>query len=107
MLWCFLFAALAAAGLLSVLWALFGWLLPGGQNGITVVICGPGADGYGVWLRWRWLRWMGLAGGRMLLVGGGLSEQERERLGRKHFDIEFCTPEELPSRLELERDQLG
>lgn len=98
---------LAAFGLLSGLWALFGWLLPGSRGSALLFLCRPGKDVSWVLARYRWLRDLGLIRGPLLIIGSSLSPQEQERIRQRHRDVEFWNPEELSSRLEQEWKQLG
>lgn len=91
----FLLAVLAAFGVLSVLWALFGWLLPVCREGWLLY---PGRTGKlpFVYL-YLWLRGMGLVKCPLILADFGLGEKERERLREK--GIEIYSLKELPERL--------
>ena len=85
---------LAAFGLLSVLWAVLGWLLPGGRG--CAVVCVDAPD-EGILSRYCWLRDLGLLRCPLLI----LSEQEGEY---RHIQgLETVSPEELISRLKEER----
>lgn len=95
---------LAAFGALSVLWGLFGLLLPGQRGTVTVHLC-RGREEAAV-RRCRWLRDMGLLHSRLILVDSGLSEEERSALCGRCCDVEFCTMAELTARLEQERERL-
>ena len=94
-----------AMGILSVLWAGLGWLLPGGTGGVTVLCCGPGLKEEAFVRRWRWLRGLGLVQSTLLVVDRGLAPQERAWLSECGL-VEFCSLEDLPARLELERNQV-
>lgn len=86
---------LAAFGLLSSLWAVLGWLLPGGRGMAMVCL---GAPDEGMVSRYRWLRGLGLLRCPLLVTEGGTW---------RHIDgMEICGPEELLHRLELERKQI-
>lgn len=87
-----LFGALAAFGLLSVLWATLGWLLPSGKG--CVVVC-YGVPDPGIVSRWKWLQSLGLLRCPLIAV-------TEEAAG----DIEICAGEELIARLEMERNRL-
>lgn len=89
-----LLGALAAFGLLSLAWAAFGWLLPGGRGAVLVCWGDPGED---VLWRMKWLRGLGLVSWPLLIVTEGPEENQREN------GTEYCRPEELLSRLEQER----
>ena len=99
-------AVLAAFGVLSVMWALFGFLLPGQRGTAMVCLCrGDGAE-ESVLRHYGWLRDLGLVRCPLLLVDCGITEEERTRLLRLKQGVEICTMEELPSRLEQERKKL-
>ena len=99
-----MFGILAAFGALAVLWALFGFLLPGQKGTVTVHLC-SGCEEAAV-RRYRWMRGLGLLRGRLILVDSGLSDAERERLRCHGQDVEFCTLAELTAGLEQERKEL-
>jgi hypothetical protein len=87
-----LLGLLAAFGAFSALWALFGWLLPDGRQGMLISMGDPERS---VVRRYLWLRSVGLLSCPLILVepecrdAGYLSGQ----------GIEICTPEELAFRL--------
>lgn len=99
--------ALAAFGLVCVLWACLGWLLPGSTG--TALVCAAESGGVeeAVIRRYRWLLDLGFLKTPLLLVRHGITPEEEEKLLRRYPGIEFCEPEELSSRLELEREKLG
>ncbi|MGN0978348.1 MAG: hypothetical protein ACI4PH_09870 [Faecousia sp.] len=88
-------AVLAAFGVLSLLWALFGWLLPVCREGW--ILC-PGKPGElsNVYV-YLWLRSMGIVKCPLILADLGLSEKERAWLTEK--GIEICSLAELSERL--------
>lgn len=96
---------LAAFGVLSALWVLFGSMLSGLRGSVTVHFC-RGSDEEAVVRRYRWLRDMGVAGGCLLLVDSELSEVERTALCERDGSVVFCTWAELPARLEQERERI-
>lgn len=98
---------LAAFGLACALWAALGWLLPGSTGGVLVCTARHGGTEEAVIRRYRWLRDLGFFRGPLLLVRQGISPREEQALLRRYAGIEFCEPEELASRLELEREKLG
>ena len=86
---------LAAFGLLSLMWALFGWLLPVCREGW--VLC-PGETGKLSFVYvYLWLRGMGLVKCPLILADMGLDDAEKARLTDK--GIEICSLAELPARL--------
>ena len=95
---------LAAFGALCVLWVLFGFLLPVQHGMVTVCLCrGQGQEEHLI-RRHRWLRDMGLTHSPLILIDGGLSEEERGRMARQGITI--CDLAELSARLEQEREKL-
>lgn len=101
-----LIGGLAAFGVLCAAWCLLGWRLTGSGGTLVVVLCGSGKEET-VIQRHAWLRGLGLVRGRLVLVGSMLPDRERQCLQRKYRDVEFCSLEELPARLEVERVRLG
>lgn len=99
--------ALAAFGLLCALWALVGWLLSGSVGGTIVCLCRAGGGEEAFLRRSLWLKSLGLLEGTILLVDDGLSPRERELLERLTPDAQLCDPEDLLSRLEVERKRIG
>lgn len=97
---------LAACGVLSILWAAFGFLLPGQRGVVMVCLDGRGKE-EAVIRRYSWLRGLGLVRGPLVIIDRGISEQERERLLRMEQDVVICTLENLISSLEQERERLG
>ena len=97
------FGVLAAFGALCVLWGLLGWLLPGERGGAVVCRCGAGLKEEFFLRRCLWLRHLGMLKAPLLVVDDGLTCQERAWLERCR-GVEFCSLEELPARLELERN---
>ena len=84
--------ALAAFGLLSLLWATFGWLLPGGK-GCAVVCCGMPDEG--ILTRFKWLKSLGLLNCPLIIIAEDAQSVPPE--------TEICSREELLLRLEWER----
>ena len=80
--------ALAAFGLLSMLWCLFGWLLPSGKKGVLICIGDP------VFLhRFLWLRSLGLLRCPLRIPEGDFSQKQREQLLER--GVEICSREQL------------
>ncbi len=94
MLWYFVLGTFAAFGALCVLWALLGWLLPGGKGSALVCFGLPDEE---ILTRIKWLRSMGLLNIPLLVVA--------EEPGFGSAEMEICTGEELLSRLKQERKQ--
>lgn len=84
---------LAAFGLLSGLWAAFGWLLPGDKGWVMVCYGTPRQDQLA---RIRWLKRLGLLSCPVLVVA---------ETGETEPDTEICSRENLLSRLEWERNR--
>lgn len=89
-----LVGTLAAFGALSALWALLGWLLPGGKG--CVVIC-YGAPKPEILTRFKWLRSLGFLNCPVILVSDKVSMQWEQ--------AENCTEEELLQRLKQEYER--
>ena len=85
--------ALAAFGLLSILWAAMGWLLPGGRGMALVCVGEPDA---GILARYRWLRSLGLVACPLIVAAEDAAPMPSD-------GVEICEPGSLLSRLELER----
>lgn len=100
-------ALLAAFGVLSVMWALFGFLLPGQRGTAMVCLCRGDGEEESVLRHYGWLRDLGFVRCPLLLVDCGITEEERARLLTLKQGVEICTMEELSSRLEQERNKLG
>lgn len=92
MLWWVILALLAAYGLLSVLWVLFGWLLPRGRG---CAVCCFGMPDEGILWRYRWIQAMGLWQIPLLVIP--------ETDGEADIRMELCSREDLVLRLEQER----
>lgn len=79
---------LAAFGLLSILWCLFGWLLPSGKNGVLICIGDP------VFVhRFLWLRSLGLLRCPLRIPDGDFSGRQRDALRER--GVEICSREQL------------
>ena len=88
----------AAFGLLCALWACLGFLLPGQKGTVMVYYCrGESLDA--LIRRHRWLRDMGLLSCRLIIVDGGMTEQQRQLLENKQ-GIEICDGQSLLGRIE-------
>ena len=98
-------SVLAAFGALCAVWALFGFLLPGQRGTVLVCLCRPGHGEEAVIRHYGWLRDLGLLRAPLLLIDGGLTEEERARLQKCRQGVEICGPEELFLRLEQERSK--
>lgn len=98
-------AVLGAFGLLCAVWVLFGFLLPGQRGAAAVLLCHGEAAEEAVLRRYLWLYNIGLIRCPLLLVDCGLSRQDRARLEK--FPFPLCSPEELQTKLEQEREHLG
>ncbi len=98
----FFIGVLAAFGGVCGLWAALGWLLPGSARLTAVCFCRPGLKELSAIRRWRWLRDLGLLRGQLLAVDCGLSPAEKRQI--EAMGIVLWRMEELPERLELERD---
>ena len=93
--WYFLLAALAAFGTLSILWILFGWLLPPTDQGW--LLC-PGRSGELSFVHiYLWLRELGLVRCALTVADLGLTEEEHAWLAEK--GIESCSLDRLRERL--------
>ena len=88
---------LAAFGAWSILWALSGWLLPGGQEGALIEPGRPGETEATVVRRYLWLRGLGLLRQPLVVVDLGLTEPEKTWLTDR--GIEICSRSELAERL--------
>ena len=97
---------LAAFGALCVLWALFGFLLSGQRGAAVVCICRGDAREEQIIRHYGWLRDLGLIRAPLLLVADTMTQEERTCLLKCRQGVDICTMEELPSRLEQERNRL-
>ena len=95
---------LAAFGALCAIWALFGFLLPGQRGAAVVCICR--GDEEPILRHYGWLRGAGLLRIPLLLIDDGSTEEDKTRLLKGRQGVEICSPEELSSRLEQERNKL-
>lgn len=101
-----LLSVLSAFGVLCVIWALFGFLLPAQRGAVLICLCRPGSGEEVIIRHYGWLRDLGLLKAPLLLIDGGLTEEERTRLLKCRQGVEFCDPEEVYLRLEQERNRL-
>lgn len=100
MMWMLILAVLAAFGVLSICWALFGWFLPACQDGWLLF---PGKSGscsfVGIYL---WLRGAGILKCPLVLADFDLSEPEKRFF--QDQGIEVCSLSELPDCLGIGAD---
>ena len=90
---------LAAFGLLSMLWCLFGWLLPSGKNGVLICIGDP------VFLhRFLWLRSLGLLRCSLRVPEGDFSPKQRDELLER--GVEICSREQLFSEIGIGAEEV-
>ena len=90
---------LAAFGLLSMLWCLFGWLLPSGKNGVLICIGAP------VFLhRFLWLRSLGLLRCPLRVPEGDFSQKQRDELSER--GVEICSRERLLSEIGIGAEEV-
>ena len=92
MLGWFVLGLLAACGLMSVMWTLFGFLLPDVKGCVLCRVGDP--DERTIW-RYKWLRGMGFLTVPLLII--------TEETGEMCPGAECCTETELIARLEWER----
>lgn len=86
---------LAAFGLLSALWVVFGWLLVTDRGGWLLY---PGWTGKLRFVRvYLWLRGLGMIRAPLILMDLGLDDSEKRWLSQK--GIEYYPPEKLPEVL--------
>ena len=103
----FVFLGTAAAfGVFCAVWAMFGWLMSGGEGGALVCRCRPGCSELPLIRRYIFLRELGLVKMPLLLIDCALPAEELTALRRKCRSIELCSLEALPARLELERNRI-
>ena len=102
--WYFLLGVLAAFGVVSILWILYGVLLGKTTGGVLVCLC-DGSREEALLLRYSQLRSAGLLSCPLILADSSLSLREQEILCRRHPGVEFCTMAQLPGRLEMEKDR--
>lgn len=92
MMWYVLLGLLAAFGLLCILWALFGFLLPGCSRCAVVMLCKPEREAP-LLRRLLWLRELGVLRCGILLSGRGLTVQQRRHIQHKYHCVEFYDPD--------------
>lgn len=104
MVWYFVIGALAAFGLLCLLWVLYGCLLGKAKGGLWICLC-DGSREENLVLRYQQLRGAGFLCCPLVLVDSTLSAKEQALLQRRCAGIEFCTKAQLPRRLEMEKER--
>ncbi len=105
MAWMILTTALAAWGIFCAGWLIWGWLLQSESKQEPVLLCYAPDRELSI-CRCRWLQDLGLLNGKLIVISDGLSPQVQEILLRKYPNLEFCSLEALPRRLEVEIDEL-
>jgi hypothetical protein len=102
MAWYIIIGTLCAWGLLCAVWVCCSRLLRADRDSM-LLLCAPGGAAEDAILRYRLLQGMGLVCGPLLIVGSDLPPEKQAVLMRKYPGVEFCSAEELSSRLEWER----
>ncbi len=85
---------LAGFGLLSLLWALFGFLLPGHRDMAVICVDCRGRE-EAVVRHYGFLRGLGLIRGPLVLIDRGLTEAEKHCLLGMSPDVRIVTWEEF------------
>lgn len=88
-----LLGTLAAFGLVSALWTLYGLLLPPDRDGVLYASARPGLTEHSFVRRYLWLRELGLLRCSLIVVDYGISGSERDWLTDRGITI--CSPAEL------------
>ena len=88
---------LAAFGLVSALWVLYGFLLPAERGGGLYAPARPGVTEDSFARRYLWLRELGLLREELTMVDFGISNAERDWLTERGVTV--CTPEKLVERM--------
>lgn len=94
MLWYYAVGALAAFGALCAFLTVLGWLLPAGKG--CAIVC-FGQPDEGILAKSKWLREMGFLPVPLIVVEGA---------GETLPGTEYCSREDLISRLERERREI-
>ena len=91
--------ALAAFGLLSMLWCLFGWILPSGKEGVLICM------GDAVFVhRFLWLRSLGLLRCPLRIPEGDFSPKQRAELQER--GVEICSREQMLSEIGIGAEEV-
>ena len=98
----FVLAMLAAFGVFSGLWALAGFFLPRQRRTAMVCVCRCAFVSQAAIRRHRWLCSLGLMRCPLIIIDGGMTEEDRHRLEKQGITI--YTPEEILFGLEQERE---
>ena len=88
---------LAAFGLVSALWTLYGFLLPAERGGGLYAPARPGVTEDSFARRYLWLRELGLLREELTMVDFGISDAERDWLAERGVTV--CTSEKLVERM--------
>ena len=99
-----LLGTLAAFGLVSGLWVLYGLLLPADRESVIYAPARPGVAERSFARRYLWLRELGLLRCSLTMIDLGLRGSERDWLTDRGITI--CSPAELSDRMEQERKQI-
>ena len=78
---------LAGFGALSLLWAVFGGLLPSPRGMVLMLSCTDLTEAEMAVHRHRWLTGIGVLRCPLVVIDGGLSEAERQTFQRKGIEI--------------------
>ena len=94
---------LAAFGAVCLVWTVCSMFLPSWQGAVVVYICSGGKSYDALVSCHNVLRGLGFVKARLLLVDCPVSSQERQILTKRYPYLDFCSLQELSSRLEWER----
>ena len=98
MIWLVILALMAAFGIWCAAFLLFGWLFSEDDRAIMICLLPEDRFPDGIITRFRWLREMGLVRPPLLIVSQPIQPEQP--------DVEYCSLQDLPARLELERNKL-
>ncbi len=105
MIWYVIFGVFAAFGALCALWVFFGVFLPGSRGCTAVVLCKPGQE-EAVLRRYHWLRELGLARCRLILLDSHLPPEKQQFIMEKYRGVEFTTLAQWRTGEEQERGEI-
>lgn len=98
MVWFIFLGMLAAFGLLCCIYCVAGFFLSNDRQPMLICLLPRGQLPDGAIISYRLLKDLNLVGGPLLIIGTAPPKSPP--------DIEYCSLQELPARLELERNKL-
>ena len=98
MIWLVMLVLMAAFGTWCAIFLIFGWLFSGDDRALMICLLPEDRFPDGIIRRFRWLQELGIVRPPLLIISQPIQPELP--------DVEYCSLQDLPARLELERTKL-